>query len=282
MVSDMRKIGRILKKAFTPVTIMVVPHSDSKSWSIKLPSLGIIASIILWAGISIYLFSIAVNAVEYKEMSRRLKYYTAQFLEVKATIASLKKADSEFKRLFSFSSKEKILDNLDTSDNGSVDLEDLKKQIKLTMESIGEIKDYLSQQRDVYVATPRGWPIEGRITSPFGMREHPTSGRSEFHGGVDIAAEPGLPVRATGEGIVSFSGWSGANGNLVVIEHGAGFSTFYAHNKMVAVRTGQKVKRGDIIGCIGSTGNSTGPHVHYEVWLNGKSVNPDSYLKGRS
>lgn len=278
----MHKIKKMLKKAFTPVTIMIVPHSDSKSWSIKLPSLGVIASIVLWAGATIYLFSIAVNAVEYKEMNQRLNYYSSEFIEVKATIASLKKADTEFRRLFSLSSKEKILENLDTSDNGSIDLENLKKQIKATMESVGEIKDYLSQKRNIYVATPKGWPVEGRVTSPFGLREHPMSGESEFHGGVDIAAEPGRPVRATGEGIVSFSGWSGANGNLVVIEHGAGFLTFYAHNKMVAVRTGQVVRRGDIIGYIGSTGNSTGPHVHYEVWLRGKAVNPDSYLEGRS
>lgn len=278
----MHKIKKVLKRLFTPVTIMVVPHSDSKSWSIKLPSLGIVASIILWSGATIYLFFIAVNVVQYKEMNERLKYYSSQFIEAKATIASLKKADIEFKRLFSFGSKEKILENLDTSDSGSIDVENLKKQIMITMENIGEIKDYLSQQRDIYVATPKGWPIEGQITSPFGLREHPMSGNSEFHSGVDIAAEPGRPVRATGEGIISFSGWSGANGNLVVIEHGAGFSTLYAHNKMVAVRAGQKVKRGEIIGYVGSTGNSTGPHVHYEVWLNGRAVNPDTYLKGRS
>jgi murein DD-endopeptidase MepM/ murein hydrolase activator NlpD len=278
----MHKLKKLLKKAFTPVTIMVVPHSDSKSWSVKLPSLGVFASVVLWAAASIYLFSIAVNALEYKEAKQRLNYYASQFVELKATIASLKKAESEFKRLFSFSSKEKILENLDTSDSGSIDLENLKKQIKSTMENIGEIRDFLSQQRDIYVATPKGWPVEGHITSPFGQREHPMSGESEFHSGVDIAAEPGHPVRATGEGVVSFSGWSGANGNLVVIEHGAGFSTFYAHNKMVAVRAGQRIKRGDIIGYIGSTGNSTGPHVHYEVWLHGRAVNPDTYLKGRS
>lgn len=278
----MHKLKKILKHAFTPVTIMVIPHSDSKSWSIKLPSLGVLTSIVLWVAGSIYLFSIAVNAVEYKEMSQRLNYYSSQFIELKDTMASLKKSEGEFKRLFSFGSKEKVLENLDTSDSGSIDVENLKKQIKSTMENVGEIRDFLSQKRDIYLATPRGWPVEGHITSPFGLREHPMSGKSEFHSGVDIAAGPGQPVMATGEGVVSFAGWSGANGNLVVIEHGAGFSTFYAHNKMVAVRTGQRVKRGDIISYLGSTGNSTGPHVHYEVWLNGRAVNPDVYLNGRS
>ena len=108
------------------------------------------------------------------------------------------------------------------------------------------------------------------------------TGGSEFHGGVDIAAEPGRPVRATADGIVSFAGWSGANGNLVVLEHGFGFSTFYAHNKKVEVKEGQKVKRGEIVGYIGSTGNSTGPHVHYEVWRNGCSTNPQVFLQGRA
>jgi murein DD-endopeptidase MepM/ murein hydrolase activator NlpD len=278
----MSKVKIFVKKAFTPVTIMVVPHNGSKSWSVKLPSLGVLASVVLWASVSIYLFSIAIDALEYKEMKQRLNYYALQFVELKATITSLKKSESEFKRLFSFGSRDKILEHLDTSDSGSIDLENLKKEIKSTMESIGEIRDFLSQQRDIYVATPKGWPVEGRISSPFGQRQHPTSGENQFHSGVDIAAEPGHPLRATGEGVVSFAGWSGANGNLVVIEHGAGFSTFYAHNKMVAVRTGQRVKRGDVIGYVGSTGNSTGPHVHYEVWLNGKSVNPEIYLNGRS
>ena len=273
---------KLLKKAFTPVTIMVIPHSDSRSWRIKLPSLGIFISIFLTAAGTIYLFSIAVKAVEYEEMKQRLNFYASQFIELRTTITSLKKAEGDFKKLFSFSSKEKVLENLDTSDSGSIDMENLKKQIKITMETIGDIRDFLSQQRDIYVATPRGWPVEGRISSSFGQREHPMSGKPEFHSGLDIAAEPGMAVRATGDGIVSFSGWSGANGNLVVIEHGLGFSTFYGHNKMVAVKTGQKVKRGAILGYIGSTGNSTGPHVHYEVWQNGRAVNPDAYLEGRS
>ncbi|MDI6763489.1 MAG: M23 family metallopeptidase [Thermodesulfobacteriota bacterium] len=152
----------------------------------------------------------------------------------------------------------------------------------MTMETVGEMRDYLSQQRDLYRSTPRGWPVDGRITSPYGRREHPKSGDDEFHGGVDISTVPGMPVRATADGIVSFSGWSGGSGNLVVIEHGFRFSTFYAHNKMVNVKVGQKVKRGDIISYTGSTGNSTGPHLHYEVWREGHPVNPGSYLEGRS
>jgi murein DD-endopeptidase MepM/ murein hydrolase activator NlpD len=194
----------------------------------------------------------------------------------------LKKAESEFNKLFSLKTKKQILEQLDTSGSGSIDLENLKNQIRTTMENIGGIKDYLSQQRDIYLSTPSGWPVDGRITSPYGNREHPTSGKDEFHSGIDIAADPGRPVRATADGIVSFAGWSGGNGNLIVLEHGFKYSTFYGHNKSVAVKVGQRVKRGDIISYIGSTGNSTGPHVHYEVWQEGRPINPIKYLEAGS
>lgn len=278
----MHKIRVYLKKAFTPITIMLIPHSSRRSVRLKVPSIGILFSIIMWIVGTVYVFSVAINAFEYKRMKEKLSYYSGEFLELKTTIASLKKAEIEFKRIFSLRSKEKILENIDTSDNGSIDIENIKNQIKLTMENVGEIKDYLSQQRDLYISTPKGWPVSGRITSPYGNREHPKTGEDEFHGGVDIASEPGDPVRATADGIVSFAGWGGSNGNLVVIEHGFKFSTFYAHNKMVNVKVGQKVKRGDVISYLGSTGNSTGPHVHYEVWQAGKSLNPQKFLEGRS
>jgi murein DD-endopeptidase MepM/ murein hydrolase activator NlpD len=108
------------------------------------------------------------------------------------------------------------------------------------------------------------------------------TGRADFHSGIDISSSPGNPVKATADGIVSFAGWSGGSGNLVVLEHGHGFSTFYAHNRKLNVRVGQKVRRGDVISYVGSTGDSTGPHVHYEIWKEGKPVNPKDYLKGRA
>jgi murein DD-endopeptidase MepM/ murein hydrolase activator NlpD len=279
----MHRARKVLKKAFTPITIMLIPHTNRKSLSIRVPSIGILASIILWFIGTVYVFSVAIDALEYNRMKEKLNYYSSQFMEMKSTMMALKKAEAEFQRLFSFKSKEKVLESLDTSDTGSIDMESLKQEIKLSMETIGEIKDYLSQQRDLYVSTPKGWPVDqGHITSQFGRRNHPKSGEYQFHSGVDIAAEPGRPVKATADGIVSFSGWSGGSGNLVALEHGFGYSTYYAHNKMLIVKVGQKVKRGDIIGYIGSTGNSTGPHVHYEVWRESRPMNPADYLEGRS
>lgn len=278
----MQKIKDILRRAFTPITIMLIPHSNSRPLRVKIPSIGIVISIILWLMGSAYVFSIAVDSAEYDRMRTKLNYYSEQFVELRTTISTLKKAENQFRALFALKSKEEILESLDTSDSGSVDMENLKHQIKITMETVGEIKDYLSQQRDIYFATPKGWPAEGRITSAFGNRVHPMSGKKDYHSGVDIASDPGTSVHATADGIVSFAGFSGGNGNLVVIEHGFGFSTFYAHNKKLNVKVGQKVKRGDIISYIGSTGSSTGPHVHYEVWENGKALNPYKFLQGRS
>ena len=261
---------------------MFIPHSDAKALRIKVPSIGILASIILWFIGMGYVYTVAVDALEYSRMKERVNYYSSQFIEMKKTMTSLQNAENEFRKLFSFKTKERILENIDTSDNGSIDMETLKEEIKLTMESVGEIRDYLSQQRDNYIATPKGWPVVGRISSPYGYREHPNTGMRDFHSGMDIASEPGTPVKATADGIVSFAGWSGGNGNLLALEHGLGFSTYYAHNRLVVVRVGQKIKRGDVIGYVGSTGNSTGPHVHYEVWKDGRSLNPITFIEGRT
>ncbi len=261
---------------------MFIPHSDAKALSLKIPSIGILASIVFWFIGMGYVFSIAVDALEYNRTKERLDYYSGQFIEMKKTMTSLKNAENEFRKLFSFKTRERVLEHIDTSDNGSIDMETLKQEIKLTMESVGEIKDYLSQERDIYVATPKGWPVAGRVSSPYGYREHPTTGARDFHSGMDIATGPGTPVKATADGIVSFAGWSGGSGNLVALEHGLGFSTYYAHNRSVVVKVGQKVKRGDILSYVGSTGNSTGPHVHYEIWKAGKALNPLTFIEGRT
>ncbi|NLG80066.1 MAG: M23 family metallopeptidase [Firmicutes bacterium] len=132
--------------------------------------------------------------------------------------------------------------------------------------------------RDRLDHTPDGWPARGRVTSSFGRRRHPITGRVQGHEGIDIAAPTGTPIRATADGIVRFSGTQAGYGRLVIIDHGYGFETLYAHNSRNTVRAGQRVKRGQVIAYIGSTGTSTGPHVHYEVRVSGKPVNPWNYM----
>jgi len=283
-VLDILKIKHFLRKMFTPITIMFVPHSKTKPLNFKVPFIGIFTIAVLCCLGVVYISIIAVNTYEYYKMKNKLNYYSQQFTELNSTITSLKQADNAFRQLFSLGNRDRILEHADILDSGSIDIdmENLKKQINKTIESVDEINKYLRSERDIYLSTPKGLPVNGKISSPFGIREHPNTGIKDFHSGIDISTNPGTPVKATADGIITFAGWNGGSGNLVAIEHGHGFSTFYAHNRSITVRVGQKVKRGEVISYAGSTGNSTGPHVHYEIWKNGKAINPYEFLKGRS
>jgi murein DD-endopeptidase MepM/ murein hydrolase activator NlpD len=278
----MERIHFLFKKALTPVTIMVIPHETLKSLNLKVPLLGILISLILLGVGAVQTYRVAVNGLRYASMVEKVNYYTQQFSQWNSTVAALKETEGDFRRIFSLNSKDQVLETIDTSYSGDIDIQNLMAELQKSVEKIDEIKDYLRIQKDQYLATPKGYPAEGNISSRFGYRESPFTGIRTFHSGVDISASPGTPVWATADGVVSHSGWTQYSGYLVAIEHGCGFSTIYAHNKKNAVKVGQRVKRGDIIGYVGSSGKSTGPHVHYEVWEKGKSVNPQKFLQGRS
>lgn len=123
-----------------------------------------------------------------------------------------------------------------------------------------------------------GWPASGEITSPFGYRTHPIWGTTIYHAGIDIGVDEGVPVHAADGGTVVWSGWMGGYGYAVVIDHGNGLSTLYGHNSELVVSEGEAVGKGQVIAYAGSTGNSTGPHVHFEVRVNGDPVDPMGYL----
>ncbi len=125
---------------------------------------------------------------------------------------------------------------------------------------------------------PSIWPVEGRLMGGYGERTDPFSGEGAMHTGVDICAPTGTPVRATADGIVSFARWESGYGQLIVVNHGNGFETYYAHLSRFGVIEGQEVRRGDQIGAVGSTGRVTAPHLHYEVRIGGAPVNPHNYL----
>ena len=136
----------------------------------------------------------------------------------------------------------------------------------------------LQDQQNLLASTPAVRPCPGWTTSSFGYRISPFTGRREFHKGFDIANRKGTPITATADGMIAFAGPKGLLGNTVVVDHGHGMVTRYGHLEKVMVKRGTPVKRGDTIGLMGNTGRSTGPHVHYEVHLNGIPVNPDKYI----
>jgi murein DD-endopeptidase MepM/ murein hydrolase activator NlpD len=123
-------------------------------------------------------------------------------------------------------------------------------------------------------ATPSIWPVAGWLSSAYGNRRDPFTGGADFHPGLDISADPGTPVHTTADGTVVSAGWSGNYGNLIVVDHGFGIQTRYGHLSKYQTRLGQRVRRGEIIGHVGSTGRSTSPHLHYEILTNGKLTNP--------
>lgn len=131
------------------------------------------------------------------------------------------------------------------------------------------------------VSIPSLMPVDGvRLTSDFGMRYHPVLGGRRAHKGVDLAGPVGAPVRATADGVVSRADWFSSYGLYISVEHGGEIQTRYGHLSRLNVAAGQMVKKGDVIGYVGSTGRSTGPHLHYEVRIAGAAVNPAPYMQG--
>lgn len=151
---------------------------------------------------------------------------------------------------------------------------ELQVSAKVRGESLSKLRESLVERNARIAATPSIWPTEGVVTSRFGWRW----GGSDWHPGIDVAADSGTPIVATADGVVVASGWNGGYGRQVVVDHGYGITTSYAHNSENVVTVGQNVKKGQLVAYMGSSGFSTGPHVHYEVKVNGTTVNPAGFL----
>jgi murein DD-endopeptidase MepM/ murein hydrolase activator NlpD len=157
----------------------------------------------------------------------------------------------------------------------------LLEEVRYRQETFSELIDHVTREQEQLAATPCIWPVDAPdmwISSGFGYRVDPISGKRAFHEGTDIVAPLKSPVVATADGVVTAAGWEGGLGWVVTINHGHGYKTRYGHNHKLLVKKGDKVRRGDPIALEGSTGRTTGPHVHYEVICDGENVNPYRYL----
>ncbi len=164
-------------------------------------------------------------------------------------------------------------DFMEALDRLSRQLEDRSSQLEV-LESVLMNRNLQAER------VPNGRPIlQGWLSSRYGMRTDPFSGKRDFHAGVDFAGKEGSPVVATGAGVVTWAGNRSGYGKLIEINHGGGYATRYGHNRKILVKVGETVKKGQIIGEMGSTGRSTGPHVHFEVLRNGRPVNPAKYIR---
>jgi len=217
--------------------------------------------------------------------------------------------NAQLASLHDFESKIRIIANLEPSDGtssmfgvGGSDPEDLNPGAAMAQdydELVRDMHDQINEmdvnahqqktafssifsqlegKRNLLAATPSIRPVKGWVTSRFGYRESPFTGRREFHRGLDIATRKGTEIIAPADGIITFAGKKGLMGNMVTIDHGFGMVTRYGHIHKLIKAKGDRVKRGEAIALVGNTGRSTGPHLHYEVRLNGLNVNPSNYF----
>jgi murein DD-endopeptidase MepM/ murein hydrolase activator NlpD len=157
-------------------------------------------------------------------------------------------------------------------------LDDLGKKVKAQEQEARALKSYFEDQQALLASAPSIWPVRGWVTSDFSVRLDPYTGERVMHEGIDIAGGMGTPVRSPADGTVVFSGLEGGYGHVLVIDHGYGLKTRYGHLSRTDVKVGEKVKRGQFIAAVGNSGRSTGPHLHYEVRVNGVADNPRKFI----
>lgn len=154
------------------------------------------------------------------------------------------------------------------------DVNYLEMEVRSREESLGQVEKILLQKKDLFASTPNIFPVQGWISSGFGQRRNPFTKKREFHQAIDIVAPWGTEIRAAAQGKVTCAEWSGPYGLTIKVRDGYGYSTLYGHLSRILVEKGAWVRKGDVIGRLGSTGRSTGPHLHFEVWFEGKTINP--------
>jgi murein DD-endopeptidase MepM/ murein hydrolase activator NlpD len=160
----------------------------------------------------------------------------------------------------------------------SADIEELRARVIIQEKTFKELEKILNRKKDIFLSTPSIWPVKGRVASGFGKRSNPFTGKIEIHKGIDILARYGTPIKASANGVVVDVGSLPGLGNFVKINHGNGIVTRYGHTKKNVVRKGQRVKKGQTIAYVGTTGLTTGPHLHYEVIVKGRYRNPLRFI----
>lgn len=276
-------------------TFIIVPHSpNSRTISFKIPRW--LVHLVLFVMVSSSLV-FAASVVYTSHMTRKLVSYEALKIETQTKDDRIKKlaaqTDSLIKSLEDLAEKEndirKMLglkkepvgfimdDKAKVSYKGrtSQKIAILNRELRKRHGSLGILGQEIASMRKRFAFTPSIWPAAGRVMSTFGYRLIPWRG---MHSGIDINNSYGAPIRSTAAGTVCYVGWRQGYGKTVMVDHGSGLSTLYGHCSGFAVRSGQTVKKGQLIAYIGTTGYTTGPHVHYEVRRSDVAINPAGYL----
>lgn len=294
-------------------TLMIVPHHGQAVFRLRLPirwikwtAAGVaVVAVALTGLIANYKYELNTAHAERSELYQLRQVSGAQVEQIEQLAKATAALQEDMTRLNSLDAELRRLVNTDGSQSTSrsgvarpaagsngqggpavkpspEDLIRLVNDIQLTAkareQSLQDLKSAIVDKQARLAATPSIWPTNGDVTSRFGWRSSPWGGGSDWHPGIDIANDYGTPISVTADGVVVFSGWYGGYGKMIQVDHGNGITTIYAHNSENVVEVGQTVKKGDLVAYMGSTGLSTGSHLHYEVRVNGKAVNPASFL----
>ncbi|HET9870703.1 MAG TPA: M23 family metallopeptidase [bacterium] len=289
------------------ITFMVIPHDGEKSAHLKMHLCLVHGVLLAAAGLVGWALYLSGQDVDYRLARLNDQRIRASMQEVadelqtnRQLLSGMAGVDSQFRKLLKLGDRKTVLEyngmggpTEQDSSRFSKLLEEKNEQLLTKIQaglqqsnreasrqeaSFRQISLYLDKQRSILAATPDIWPVKGWVTSGFGKRMNPLTDEPGVHMGVDIANEVNTPIHATADGLVTYAGWESGYGRVVVIEHGYGFSTRYGHCNRLEVKVGDEVKRGQVIGYMGSTGMSTGSHCHYEVRIHGVPVNPIPYL----
>ncbi len=311
----MRK--KILDALSRRLTIMVIPQAQMKPWRLQCSTAFFLFWLGLWSVMTVGAGIVAGRHVDYwitkadnQVMLTKMTRLAQEMDRARLALDSARGTDRQLRGLLTMAGNRDpieaatgvggptLADRLNLGKmmgGGAADIRQadwhreiarLRKDAEGRLASFQEIAWYVGNQKSLRNATPSLWPTEGSITSLFGYRFSPMhrgdGETGEFHAGLDIANAADTLVHSTADGTVRFSGWSHGYGNMVLIDHGYGVSTLYGHTSKALVKAGDRVIRGQVIAYMGTTGRSTGAHLHYEVWRQGRPVNPMTYLKVRS
>ena len=296
------------------VTFVVIPQKTTRVLQVRVPTfvfaigMGLLALFLVLGGIGVYR-SIRLNS-EVEELHALKNQYMRQQIEFKKVSNEISKFRDQMSRLRELDYKLRLITDLEVERpnpslygiGGSMDvrsdgltenvdlagmdllsvldkdLERLKEMANYQEESFNDLKAFLVDQKDLLDRSPYRWPVRGFVSSNYGPRVDPFTGLQRQHQGVDIVTPKGTPVLAPADGIVTYTALDPTLGYMLVIDHGYGVITRYGHNDAILVREGQRVSRGDQIATVGSSGKSTGPHLHYEIRINDLAVNPLNYI----
>ncbi len=283
-----------MNRLMRPITLLLLPYASARSYRLRLPTFVLVSLLAVWVislGVGAFLLTRHINYEAMRLLTTHLaeqnESYVKEVAKTEALAKRLAPLESELKHLLARTrraAKEGVGEGGAYPD-GYRHMPFLPEEIPQrvsNLKKVGEeiFRDY-QELISLVASTPSGWPVRGWITSAYGERISPVTGEvGTLHQGVDIANKLGNPVVATADGLVVHAGWTrGGYGKVVQISHGYGYSTRYAHCSRLKVSRGDRVRRGDVVAYVGSTGNATGPHCHYEVRLYGVPVSPRPFMK---